>query len=190
MKLLMVDNFDSFTYNLVHYLQIAGARVEVVRNDALDVVDIHAFDAIVLSPGPGRPEQAGGLMTFTSGILQQKPVLGICLGMQAIGLHLGCRLVHAEIPVHGKPREMQHSAQGIFKDLPSPLPVGRYHSLVLEDIPAYGGLVPEAFCGNEIMAISHKTLPIWGMQFHPESILTPHGQEMIHNWMSLVKRKT
>lgn len=187
MKLLMVDNFDSFTYNLVHYLQIAGAGVDVVRNDALHAVDIQAFDGIVLSPGPGRPENAGQLLTFISSIFEQKPILGICLGMQAIGLHLGCRLVQAEIPVHGKPREMQHRARGIFNGLPSPLPVGRYHSLVLEDIPAHCGLETEAFCGNEIMAISHNSLPIWGMQFHPESILTPHGQEMIDNWIAIVR---
>ena len=185
MKLLMVDNFDSFTYNLVHYLQIAGAEVVVMRNDALDDANISAYDGIVLSPGPGRPEQAGALMAFTGNIIGKKPVLGICLGMQAIGMSLGCELVHAQIPVHGKPREMQHNGEGIFKGLSSPLQVGRYHSLVLDKIPAGSGLIPQAWCSREIMALSHISLPIWGMQFHPESILTPDGQRMINNWISL-----
>ena len=186
--MLMADNFDSFTFNLVHYLQIAGAEVDVLRNDALLNADISVYDGIVLSPGPGRPEHAGELMAFTAKIIGKKPLLGICLGMQAIGMQLGAELVHAEIPVHGKPREMRHSGEGLFAGLPSPIPVGRYHSLILKNIPVDSGLIPQAWCGSEIMALSHASLPVWGMQFHPESILTPDGQKMIDNWVETLHR--
>ncbi len=187
MKILLLDNYDSFTWNLVHYLRIAGAEVELWRNDELEpsAMDFK-YHGMVVSPGPCTPLEAGNLMPVLNTAAGKMPILGICLGHQAIGLHFGCALKTARVPVHGKPRNIEHGGMGVFNGLPNPMQVGRYHSLVLDDIPANGPLQVTALCDGEVMAVQHRELPITGVQFHPESILTPQGQQLINNWIGLL----
>jgi anthranilate synthase/aminodeoxychorismate synthase-like glutamine amidotransferase len=189
MKVLLIDNFDSFTFNLLHYLQIAGAEVAVVRNNALtaDQMNLQNFDAAVLSPGPCTPTEAGGLMDFLQLQTGRKPLLGVCLGMQAIAMHFGWILEKARLPRHGKTSLVVHSEKGIFKNISSPMQTGRYHSLVVHPPKNGTELAIEAECDGEIMAISGKDNLLWGVQFHPESILTPSGQQLINQWVSLIQ---
>lgn len=185
MKVLLYDNYDSFTWNLVHYLQIAGLEVDTVMNDEAgpDHVLGGGYDGIVLSPGPCTPADAGMLLPVLSAAAGRMPVLGICLGHQAIGMHFGWQLSRAAVPVHGKARLVSHRGTGLFKGLPDPMQAGRYHSLIVKpDAHTASPLMIEATCGEEVMAVRHQTLPIWGVQFHPESILTPQGQQLINNW--------
>lgn len=184
-RLLLIDNFDSFTYNLWDYFLRLGASCEVVRNDRLGNLraDSGSFDGIVLSPGPGRPEDAGGMMEVLAGCQQTVPVLGICLGHQAIGTLFGASLVKAARPMHGKTSLISHTGSSVFSGLPSRLPVMRYHSLVLEDIPEVH-LEKTAWTDTgEVMALRHRILPLTGVQFHPESIQTGYGLEMLGNWL-------
>jgi para-aminobenzoate synthetase component 2 len=185
LKLLLLDNIDSFTFNLLHYLQIAGARVDVVRNYALNEAQLRLenYDGAVLSPGPCTPQDSKNLMEFVGLNAGKKPLLGVCLGMQAMGVHFGWKLQKAHIPRHGKSSLIQHSGKGIFKDLPNPLQVGRYHSLVICDPKNSSDLKVEALCEGEVMAVSSEDGLLWGVQFHPESILTPHGQQLIRQWV-------
>lgn len=187
MKILLLDNFDSFTFNLYHYLQISGAEVVVKRNTELSISDLHltGFDAAVLSPGPGIPQSAGALMEFVKENAGKKPVLGVCLGMQAIGVHCGWELLHSKMPRHGKSSQILHSKKGIFEHIPDPMQVGRYHSLIIRDPGKNTALTIEADCDGEVMAVSGAGGLIWGVQFHPESILTPFGQQLINNWVGL-----
>ncbi|PHX91660.1 MAG: hypothetical protein CK532_07025 [Flavobacteriales bacterium] len=241
-RLLFIDNQDSFTFNLLHYLTIAGAEVKVLRSenifplpsdnavhnntenpiqkkellpedmgqsesrnraleDRFEAEEIQ-FDAImegvdawVIGPGPGRPHHfpiVGSALKKWGG---KKPVLGICLGHQAIGLHCGWDLVHALVPMHGKASTITHNTKGIFQDLPNPLWVGRYHSLVLVDQKKEYNRVNDnlkelrvdALCEGEIMALSDLDNTMWGLQFHPESVLTFHGQEILSRWLNMVK---
>jgi anthranilate synthase/aminodeoxychorismate synthase-like glutamine amidotransferase len=184
MKVLLIDNYDSFTWNLVHYLILSGADVTVRRNDDVDPEEIlqGMYRGLVISPGPCTPGEAGRLMEVVSAVADKLPVLGVCLGHQAIGLHYGCRLVRASEPVHGKAHAVQHKGVGVFAGLPNPMQVGRYHSLVLEGILEDSPLEVIADCNGEIMGIRHKFLPVQGVQFHPESVLTPDGQALINNW--------
>lgn len=189
MKLLLLDNYDSFTYNLYDYLCQLGTNCTVIRNDQTTIAQIKAqnFDAIVLSPGPKRPNDAGILMELIENFYIEKPILGICLGMQAIGEFFGAKLVHATVPMHGKTSWIQHGEAEIFKNIPNPTQVMRYHSLLLKDLPTC--LKPTAWTDEkELMALQHETLPIWGMQFHPESILTTNGLEMLDNWVKICQK--
>jgi anthranilate synthase component 2 len=189
--LLLIDNYDSFTWNLVHYLGELGAETRVVRNDALSVQDALALrpEAIVVSPGPCDPAQAGicvPLIRAAAGA--GLPLLGVCLGHQAIGEAFGGRVVrHSEI-VHGKLGQIRHEGAGIFAGLPSPLAATRYHSLVVErdSLPPELEITAELACGT-IMGLRHRALPIEGVQFHPESIRSEHGHALLRNFLALTK---
>ncbi len=188
MKILLLDNYDSFTFNLLHYLQNTGAEVFTVRNNEItpSQFDLVNFDAAVLSPGPCTPKDAGKLMDFVKHNLGRKPMLGVCLGMQAIGLQYGWELVKASIPVHGKSSMISHNSTGIFEGIENPMQAGRYHSLIIKQ-NGETALKTDADYKGETMAVSDVSKKIWGVQFHPESILTPHGQQLIDNWVNLVK---
>ncbi|QXT38700.1 anthranilate synthase component II [Gymnodinialimonas ceratoperidinii] len=189
--LLLIDNYDSFTYNLVHYLGELGADVRVVRNDKITVQDAMASGAqgIVLSPGPGYPEDAGICLALTKAAAGAgMPLMGVCLGHQTIGEAFGGRVVqHAEI-VHGKLGAMKHTDKGVFRGLPSPLNATRYHSLVVDraTLPDVLEITAELEDGT-IMGLRHMTLPIEGVQFHPESIRSEHGHAMLENFLTLTK---
>lgn len=189
--LLLIDNYDSFTYNLVHYLGELGADVRVYRNDALDVQEAMALrpSGIVLSPGPGYPAQAGICMALTEAAAETEiPLLGVCLGHQTIGEVFGGKVgQHAEI-VHGKMGVMHHKGKGLFAGLPSPFEATRYHSLVVErdSLPDSLEVTAELEDGT-IMGVQHRELPIHGVQFHPESIRSEHGHKMLQNFLNTVK---
>lgn len=186
MRLLLIDNYDSFTFNLYDYFLRLECKVEVVRNDAADLLSQLAqgnWDGLLLSPGPERPEKAGQLMAALDLAYSSKiPTLGICLGHQAIGLKWGADLERAKLPMHGKVSAISHQGNGLFEDLPQPMSVMRYHSLILENLP--GRLEATAFSpSGEIMALRDKLAPVWGVQFHPESILSPQGLSLLANWL-------
>jgi anthranilate synthase/aminodeoxychorismate synthase-like glutamine amidotransferase len=182
--LLMIDNYDSFTYNLVQYLGELGQDVRVVRNDELSVEQIRklAPDRIVISPGPGTPDQAGVTLEMIAKLGAQIPILGVCLGHQSIGQAFGGKVVRAPAPVHGKADEILHDGKGLFKNAPKPLHAGRYHSLVVTDVPKALRISARNRKGL-VMALAHRTLPVFGVQFHPESILTPDGQTLLRNFL-------
>ena len=189
--LLVIDNYDSFTYNLVQYLGELGAEVEVRRNDALSVADVGrmAPAAIVLSPGPGAPAQAGITVDVIRAWGDRIPILGVCLGHQAIGEAYGGRVVRATRAVHGKASRITHDGTELFTGLPTPLEVGRYHSLVVErdSLPDTLQVVATAVDDPlEIHALRHVAHPVWGVQFHPESVLTPHGKKLLRNFLDRV----
>ncbi|OAN71640.1 anthranilate synthase component II [Jannaschia sp. EhC01] len=189
--LLLIDNYDSFTYNLVHYLGELGADVRVVRNDKITVQDAMASGAsgIVLSPGPGYPTDAGICLALTKAAAGAgMPLMGVCLGHQTIGEAFGGHIVqHAEI-VHGKLGIMQHAGQGVFAGLPSPLNATRYHSLVVDRATLPDCLEVTAELGDgTIMGLRHRDLPIEGVQFHPESIRSEHGHAMLQNFLNTTK---
>ena len=179
-RVLVVDNYDSFTYNLVQYLGELGAEVEVLRNDVDELLEREP-DRVIVSPGPCTPDEAGlsmrAVRRFGEG---GTPVLGVCLGHQSLAQEFGGRVVRGE-PVHGKTAEAEHDGRTIFDGLESPLVVGRYHSLVVEDLPDV--LQVSARAGDVIMGVRHAELPIEGVQFHPESVLTPHGKQMLRNFL-------
>lgn len=182
-KILLLDNYDSFTYNLYDYLLQIGLEVVVYRNDELEVdnLNLNTFDGIVLSPGPGRPKEAGCLMPLIEKTAKYLPILGVCLGYQALGEFFGATLSHALKPIHGKIDHINHLDKDCFKHLKNPMQVMRYHSLVLESLPI--DLEPTAWTSeNELMAFQHKKYPICGVQFHPESIQTPEGLNLLLNW--------
>ncbi|MGB5869290.1 MAG: aminodeoxychorismate/anthranilate synthase component II [Albidovulum sp.] len=185
--LLLIDNYDSFTYNLVHYLGELGADVVVRRNDALDLQEAMALDpaAIVLSPGPCDPDQAGICLALTKAAAETKtPLLGVCLGHQTIGQAFGGRVVRCHEIVHGKMGAMHHADRGVFRGLPSPFQATRYHSLVVERESLPDCLEVTAWLEDgTIMGLRHKALPIEGVQFHPESIASEHGHQMLRNFL-------
>ena len=191
MKVLMIDNYDSFTYNLVQYLGELEAGVEVVRNDRADADYIKATNAshIMISPGPCTPNEAGVSMPAIEALAGVKPILGVCLGHQSIGQVFGGKIVHAGEIMHGKTSLVHHTGVGVFKDLPSPFTATRYHSLVIERESAPDCLEVTAWTedagGNrdEIMGVRHKEMAIEGVQFHPESILTEHGHALLRNFL-------
>ena len=189
--LLLIDNYDSFTYNLVHYLGELGADVLVKRNDALDVQEAvnMAPSAIVLSPGPRGPSQAGICLALTKAAAEtQTPLLGVCLGHQTIGQAFGGKVMRCQEIVHGKMGSMHHTSTGLFTNLPSPFEATRYHSLVLERDSLPDCLEVTATLGDgTLMGLQHKTLPIHGVQFHPESIASEHGHHLIKNFLDIAK---
>ena len=183
--LLMIDNYDSFTWNLVQYLQSLGAEVRVVRNDELTVPQIRALqpERIVISPGPCTPNEAGVSVDVIRELGADTPILGVCLGHQSIGQHFGGKVVRGGL-MHGKTSPVRHDGTGLFAGLPSPFTATRYHSLIVEDIPA--DLVVNATSEDgSVMGFRHATLPIHSVQFHPESIATEHGHDMLANFMKI-----
>ena len=188
--LLMIDNYDSFTYNLVHYLGELGANVVVKRNDALDVQQAMALDpdAILLSPGPCTPDQAGICLALTEAAAETRtPLLGVCLGHQAIGQAFGGKVVRCHEIVHGKMGSMYHNGTGVFSGLPSPFAATRYHSLVVDRDSLPEALMVTAWLEDgTIMGLQHRDLPIHGVQFHPESIASEHGHKLLRNFLDLV----
>ena len=186
--LLLIDNYDSFTYNLVHYLGELGADVVVKRNDALDVQDAMALqpEAILLSPGPCDPDQAGICLALIAAASEtQTPLLGVCLGHQSIGQAFGGKVIRCHEIVHGKMGTMHHAGEGLFKDVPTPFEATRYHSLIVEraTLPACLTVTAELSDGT-IMGLQHNSLPIHGVQFHPESIASEHGHHLLKNFLS------
>jgi anthranilate synthase/aminodeoxychorismate synthase-like glutamine amidotransferase len=184
MRVLVVDNYDSFTYNLVQYLGELGADVEVVRNDRAAVVDllVRGYDRVVVSPGPCTPNEAGMSLEVVRRFPEAGiPTLGVCLGHQSLAQAWGGRVVQGE-PVHGKTAEVEHDGRTLFSGLPSPLTVGRYHSLVVDpELP--DTLEPTARGGGVLMGLRHRELPAEGVQFHPESVLTPEGKRLLANFL-------
>lgn len=185
--LLIIDNYDSFTYNLVQYLGELGASMKVVRNDEVTVDEIEQEikpERILISPGPGTPDGAGITLGVVARFASRIPILGVCLGHQAIGQHFGGKVVRAPEPVHGKPVEVSHDGKTIFEGIDGAFNAGRYHSLVVqrESLPECLEISAESPDGL-IMAMRHRTLPVEGVQFHPESILTEHGKLMLKNFL-------
>lgn len=185
-RLLLLDNFDSFTYNLLDYFQQIAVQVQVVRNDvSLATIEGLAFNGIVLSPGPGTPAKAGVLSEVVRAYHQRVPMLGVCLGHQALGEFFGATLQRAARPMHGKISQIEIAPQEpLFQDLPPRITVTRYHSLVLSHLP--DTLVPLAHTTDahrEIMALRHRSLPLYGVQFHPEALLTTYGLALLGNWV-------
>jgi len=191
MKVLMIDNYDSFTYNLVQYLGQLKAEVEVVRNDQVSVDQILHNNAshIMISPGPCTPNEAGVSMAVIEALAGEKPILGVCLGHQSIGQVFGGNIVHARKIMHGKTSAVKHTGKGVFMGLPSPFIATRYHSLVIDKDTIPDCLEVTAWTENEdgsvdeIMGVRHKQLVIEGVQFHPESILTEHGHHLLRNFL-------
>ncbi len=188
--LLMIDNYDSFTFNIVQYLGELGADVSVVRNDEIDVDGIAALepDQLVISPGPCTPNEAGVSVEAINAFAGRLPILGVCLGHQSIGQAFGGQIVHARQVMHGKTSPIYHRSQGVFADLPNPFEATRYHSLVIERASLPDCLEVTAWTEHngevdEIMGVRHRELDIQGVQFHPESILTEHGHQMLKNFL-------
>jgi anthranilate synthase/aminodeoxychorismate synthase-like glutamine amidotransferase len=187
--LLVIDNYDSFTYNLVQYLGELGAEMKVIRNDELTVDQIESEvrpERILISPGPGTPDDAGISLDTIKRFAGKIPILGVCLGHQAIGQHFGGKVVRAPVPVHGKPAKISHDGKTIFDGIPGDFEAGRYHSLIVEreTLPLCLEISAESSDGL-IMGLRHRELPIEGVQFHPESILTEHGKKLLRNFLSL-----
>ena len=185
--LLIIDNYDSFTYNLVQYLGELGADIKVIRNDEVSVDEIEGKmrpEKILISPGPGTPNGAGVSLEVIDRFAEKIPILGVCLGHQAIGQHFGGKVVRAPEPVHGKPVEVSHDGKTIFVGIDGNFNAGRYHSLVVEreSLPECLEVSAESPDGL-IMAMRHRSLPLEGVQFHPESILTEHGKKMLKNFL-------
>ncbi len=190
-RLLVIDNYDSFTFNLVQYLGELGAEVEVFRNDAIDVAGIRARKprGLVISPGPCTPREAGVTLEAVGALAGELPILGVCLGHQAIGQAFGGKVVRNARIVHGKASPVRHRGQGVFAGLPSPFDAGRYHSLVVERASLPRALSVTAWTDEgEIMGLRHRTLDVEGVQFHPESILTGCGKQLLGNWLSRLGR--
>ena len=187
MKIVIIDNYDSFTYNLAHLVKELGVEVTVYRNDQFELPQLEAFDKIILSPGPGIPSEAGLLLDVIHTYAGKKPMLGVCLGHQAIGEAFGAKLTNLSDVFHGVATEgTQFGNDSIFAGLPKRIVMGRYHSWVVskEGLPECLEITAESDEG-QIMALRHKTLDIHGIQFHPESVLTPEGKTMIDNWLKL-----
>jgi len=186
--LLIIDNYDSFTYNLAQYFGELGQEVEVVRNDAIDLTGVAAKkpERIVVSPGPCTPNEAGISVPLIKEFAGRLPILGVCLGHQSIGAAFGGKIVRAKRVMHGKTSEITHNRQDCFSAIPSPYTVVRYHSLVIDraTLPAELSVTAESDDG-EIMGVRHKTLPVWGVQFHPESIITEYGHDLLRNFLNL-----
>ena len=183
--ILLIDNYDSFVHNIARYVGELGRERRVVRNDAIDVDDIAAEtpEAIILSPGPGTPDDAGVSLDVVRRLGERVPILGICLGHQCIGQVYGGTVRRAQRPVHGKISRISHDDHGVFAGLPNPLRVGRYHSLVV-DIESATGLEATAYTDEgEVMALAHRWFPVVGVQFHPESVLTEHGHDLLKNFL-------
>jgi anthranilate synthase/aminodeoxychorismate synthase-like glutamine amidotransferase len=186
---LVLDNYDSFTYNLVQYLGELGADIRVRRNDEVTVGEVAAMapDQILISPGPGRPEDAGVCMDVIRRFGPSTPILGVCLGHQAIGVVYGGTVARAAAPMHGKTSTVVHDGKGVFRGLTAPFVAGRYHSLVIEgaSVPAELEVAARTREDGTIMAVRHRTYPVHGVQFHPESVLTEEGRHILRNFLDL-----
>ena len=185
-KILVVDNYDSFVFNLVQYLGQLGAETTVVRNDEISVEAALDYDGVLISPGPGTPESAGISIAMIKFCAEKKiPLFGVCLGHQAIGVAFGATVSRAPELMHGKTSEIIHNREGIYENLPSPFTATRYHSLAIEraTVPDELQITGETE-GGIVMSVRHKSLPIEGVQFHPESVLTEHGHAMLANWLT------
>ena len=184
-KILVVDNYDSFVFNLVQYLQQLGAECTVVRNDEVDAIEADKYDGVLISPGPGTPEAAGVSMAMIKRVAEnKKPLLGVCLGHQAIATAFGATVDRAPELLHGKTSQISHENSGVYQGIPTPFTATRYHSLAVErdtvpDVLEITGITESGV----VMSLRHKTLPIEGVQFHPESVLTEHGHQMLANWL-------
>jgi para-aminobenzoate synthetase component II len=190
MRLLVVDNYDSFTYNLVQYLEILGARCDVRLNDAIDVAAARALDpdGILVSPGPCSPNEAGVSLAIIEAMAGVKPVFGVCLGHQALAQVFGGRVVRAERIMHGKTSPIEHDGRTVFAGLPRPFVATRYHSLLVEPDSVPAELEVSAWTAEgEIMGLRHRRYPVEGVQFHPESILTTRGMDLLQNWLDIVR---
>lgn len=188
--ILLIDNYDSFTYNLYQYMGIFGRDIQVVRNDKITVDEIkkRSPEKIVLSPGPKSPEDAGICVDVVRKFYDKIPILGICLGHQSIGAAFGAEIVHAKALMHGKQSLITHSVRGIFRGIPNPVRVARYHSLAVDEktlSPDFEILARTE--DGEIMAMEHRRYPVVGIQFHPESVFTEHGKKMIENFLNYDK---
>ncbi|MEZ4326338.1 MAG: aminodeoxychorismate/anthranilate synthase component II [Polyangiales bacterium] len=186
MAILVVDNYDSFTYNLVQYLRELGAAVEVRRNDEIDLDGVRALrpEGVLISPGPGTPDDAGVSNDILAHLAATTPVFGVCLGHQAIGQHYGGRVVRAARLMHGRTSPITHEGKGVFRGLPSPFTATRYHSLLVEPSSVPDCLeVTARTAEGEIMGLRHREHPVEGVQFHPESFLTEHGHQLLRNWL-------
>ncbi|HEY1943578.1 MAG TPA: aminodeoxychorismate/anthranilate synthase component II [Roseiarcus sp.] len=190
MRVTLIDNYDSFTFNLVHYLGELGADVSVWRNDEISAADAAAAkpDAIVLSPGPRTPNEAGVCLDLIRQASSATPILGVCLGHQAIGQVFGGRVIRAPTPMHGKVSRVTHNARGLFRGLNGPFKATRYHSLIIERETAPAELEVSAESDDGlIMAVAHRSLPVYGVQFHPESIESEHGRAMLGNFLEMAQ---
>ncbi len=191
--ILMIDNYDSFTYNLVHYLAELGEEVVVHRNDKLELEDIGKLnpDMLVISPGPCTPKEAGISVEAIKEFAARMPILGVCLGHQSLAYAYGAEIVRAQRLLHGKTSEIHHDKKGIYKDIPNPFEATRYHSLIVnkESLPEEFEITAWTDQG-EIMGIRHKEHVMEGVQFHPESILTKHGKDLLRNFISIAKKKS
>jgi len=189
---LLIDNYDSFTYNLLHFLGELGAEVEVQRNDAITAEQAvgGGYDGIVLSPGPCDPDQAGICLDVVAKAADDLPIFGVCLGHQTIGQHFGGTVVRSPVPMHGKVSEITHTDRGVFHGLPSPLTCTRYHSLMVarDGLPDCLDITAESSDGV-IQGLMHKTRPIFGVQFHPESIASEHGHDILKNFIDISKNR-
>jgi anthranilate synthase/aminodeoxychorismate synthase-like glutamine amidotransferase len=188
--ILLIDNYDSFTFNLVHFLGDVGARCEVIRNDRLTVADALARkpEAIVLSPGPCTPNEAGICLDLIAAAAGKFPILGVCLGHQAIGQAFGGQVVRAPLPMHGKLSAIPHNGSGILEGVPSPFSATRYHSLIVARNTLPATLIPTAWTDDGlIMAMHHRDFPIHGVQFHPESIASEHGHRILANFLAIAR---
>lgn len=194
--LLLIDNYDSFVHNLARYFERLGQETVVVRNDVVDIATVRKMrpGAVVLSPGPCTPREAGVSLELVRQMHREMPILGVCLGHQSIAEALGGEVVSAPKPVHGQASRIRHDGSGLFKRVPSPLNVGRYHSLVVETTVLPDMLRPTAWTDDGVlMSFEHGRFPVYGVQFHPESILTEHGYDLLANFLELaglVKRST
>ena len=188
MKLLVIDNFDSFTYNLVQYFGQLGVEQDVYRNDAISAEEAVALnpDALLVSPGPCDPDQAGVSLEVIEAFAGRKPILGVCLGHQCVGQHFGGKVVRANRLMHGKTSSIQHDGKGLFSGIPASFSATRYHSLILDrpSLPECLEITAETE-DSEIMALQHRELPVWSVQFHPESLATEHGMSILQNFIDL-----
>lgn len=193
-RVLFVDNFDSFSYNVVHLLASAGAEPDVLLNDDLRLKPpvLHEYDALVVGPGPGRPEHAPQMLDVLRAAMERNmPVLGVCLGLQAIGELLGATVTHAPRQMHGKTSPIEHDGTGIFAGLPSPITATRYHSLCLDPATIPPDLHVSARSEEGVVqGIAHRDHPVYGVQFHPESVLSEHGKRLVQNFLQLLSSQT
>jgi anthranilate synthase/aminodeoxychorismate synthase-like glutamine amidotransferase len=190
--ILVIDNYDSFTYNLVQYLGELGARVAVLRNDAIDIAGIErlAPEGVLISPGPGTPDEAGVSLDVVRQLSGRFPLLGVCLGHQAMGQAFGARVVRAPRLMHGRTSPIEHDGAGLFRGIPSPFRATRYHSLIVERASMGPDLTVTAWTAEgEVMGLRHVRLPVFGVQFHPESFLTEHGHVLLQNFLDMLPER-